>query len=196
MTGEKACLVIGVTGHRKLADESRLAAAVDVVLDEIVRRAAGERAGGQDGIRDETPQLRLLVLSPLAEGADRFIAKRVLAREASALEAVLPMDEPDYEADFAADASKSEFRSLLDGARTIHRLPGSSSREEAYAAAGRYVVDHCDILIAVWDGKAGEGPGGTAEIVRYARQQHRALAWIRPDESGPVLIDGNFGSRI
>ena len=182
MTGARARLVVGVTGHRKLADEARLAAAVDAVLDTIVLRAA-------DG--------QLSVLSPLAEGADRLVAERVLAMAGAAeLEAVLPMDESEYEADFATDASKSEFRSLLARARTIHRLPRPSSREEAYAAAGRYVVDHCDVLIAIWDGTPGEGRGGTAEIVRYARRRRRALAWIRPDAIGEVQIDGDFASRI
>jgi hypothetical protein len=36
-----------------------------------------------------------------------------------------------------------------------------SRREAAYEAAGRYVVDHCDLLIAVWDRKPAQGRGGT-----------------------------------
>lgn len=192
MTGARARLVVGVTGHRKLADEDRLAAAIDAVLDTIVLRAADGAVARQN----ETP-LQLSVLSPLAEGADRLVAERVLAMAGAAeLEAVLPMDESEYETDFATDASKSEFRSLLARAKTFHRLPRPSSREEAYAAAGRYVVDHCDVLIAIWDGTPGEGPGGTAETVRYARRQRRALAWIRPDGAGYEFIDGDFGSRI
>ena len=184
-------IVVGVTGHRRIADEGRLAAAVDAVLDTIVLRAVEGMAASQN----ETPP-QLSVLSPLAEGADRLVAERVLQHEGGELEAVLPMDEAEYEADFATGASKSQFRSLLARARSVHRLPRSSSRAEAYAAAGRYVVDHCEVLIAVWDGNPGEGPGGTAEIVRYARQRRRALAWIRPDGAGYDLIDGDFGSRI
>ena len=48
-------------------------------------------------------------------------------------------------------------------------------RAQAYEAAGRYVVDHCDLLIAVWDGKPARGRGGTAEIVAYAREKKRPL---------------------
>ena len=173
-------LVLGVTGHRRLELEKKVAAAVDAVLDEIVRRAAGERAAGQHGAGEDAPPLKLSVLSPLAEGADRLVAKRVLAREGGELEAVLPMDEREYEADFATDASRAEFRSLLARACTIHRLPPVPKREEAYAAAGRYVVDRCDILIAVWDGAPEEGRGGTAEIVRYARARARRLVIIGP----------------
>ncbi len=182
MTGARARLIVGVTGHRKIADAGRLAAAVDAVLDTIVLRAADGTVARQN---EAPPQLS--VLSPLAEGADRLVAELVLARAGTAeLEAVLPMDESEYETDFETDASRSEFRSLLARAGTIHRLPRPSSREEAYAAAGRYVVDHCDVLIAVWDGKPEEGPGGTAEVVRYARAQGRRIAWIDPNGAEPI----------
>jgi hypothetical protein len=122
----------------------------------------------------------------LAEGADRLVATRVLACGGSELEVVLPMGEADYETDFADEMSKSEFRALLARARTIHRLPHSSNREEAYAAAGRFVVDRSDVLVAIWDGEPGEGPGGTTEIVRYARQARRPIFQIEPD-SGAVI---------
>jgi hypothetical protein len=156
-------IVIGVTGHRDLAPGDRLAAKIDAVLDEIA----------------QTP-LGLVVLSPLAEGADRLVAERVLARRGAELEAVLPMAEADYERDFETDASRAEFRSLLARAGTVHRLPDASNREKAYAAAGRFVVDRCDVLIAVWNGRASNGPGGTAEIVAYARSLPRRLFVIEP----------------
>jgi hypothetical protein len=187
MTDNSASLIIGVTGHRKLADESRLAAAVDAALDEVVRRATEEGSGAP-------PQL--IVLSPLAEGADRLVAKRVLARAGAVLEVVLPLPEDEYAVDFKTAGSRVEFAGLLARARTIHRLSRSPSREESYAAAGRYVVDHCDVLFAIWNGKPEGGGGGTAGVVRYAREARRALAWIRPDEPGPVRIDRDFGSRI
>lgn len=157
-------LVIGVTGHRKLADSVRVAARIDEALDKIALEAPS----------------RLVVLSPLAEGADRLVAERVLARGGAELEAVLPLSEAEYESDFDTAASKSEFRSLLSRAKAIHRLPAPASREEAYAAAGRFVVDHCDVLIAVWDGKAGDGPGGTADIVAYAQSRRRRLVVLGP----------------
>ncbi|MGA3159798.1 MAG: hypothetical protein ABSC77_01175 [Terracidiphilus sp.] len=50
-----------------------------------------------------------------------------------------------------------------------------AQRRDAYAQAGRYVVDHCDVLIAVWDGKPARGRGGTAKIVQYAQEQNRPI---------------------
>jgi hypothetical protein len=165
MTAASNHLVVGVTGHRKLADPGLLAAKIDAVLDEITREAPGQG---------------LVVLSPLAEGADRLVAARALVLPGAALEAVLPLDEADYERDFETDASRAEFRSLLARARRVRRLPPSSSREEAYAAAGRFVVDHCDVLVAIWDGQIANGPGGTANIVAYARSRARRLSIVEP----------------
>lgn len=173
-------LVIGITGHRQLAEPEHLAAKIDAVIDEIVRQAAFTGSPRQVLTGDKTPPLRLVVLSPLAEGADRLVAERVLSLPGSELEVVLPLEETDYEADFADEASKEEFRSFLARAKTVHRLPGSADRKAAYAAAGRFVVDHCDVLIAVWDGRPGDGPGGTADAVAYARSRTRRLSIIEP----------------
>jgi hypothetical protein len=178
MTAAPARLVIGVTGHRKFAAGDALAAKIDTMLDGIARAAS--REGTAAGGAGRGSPLRFVVLSPLAEGADRLVAERVLARGGAELEAVLPMAEAEYERDFATDASRDEFRSLLARAGTVHRLSGVSDRPEAYAAAGRYVVDHCDVLIAVWNGRTSNGPGGTAEIVAYARKRKRRLLVIDP----------------
>lgn len=180
-----ARIVIGVTGHRKLAAEASLAAAVDAVLDGIERTAAA----------DESGTVRLTVLSPLAEGADRLVARRALAREGAELEAVLPMDEKEYAGDFRGNKSKAEFEKLLARARSVRRLPAAASRDETYAQAGRYVVDHCDVLIALWDGKPEEGRGGTAEVVRYARKRGRRLYIINTRNMVTIHHEAGRGFR-
>jgi hypothetical protein len=58
-------------------------------------------------------------------------------------------------------------------------LPATATREEAYEATGLYVVEHSDVLIAVWDGRPARGRGGTASIVATAREQGLPMAWIR-----------------
>jgi hypothetical protein len=166
-----ARIVLGVTGHRRLRDEPALASAVSSVIDRIERLAPSLRA---------TP-LELTVISPLAEGADRLVAREVLKRPGARLEAVLPLEPDAYAADFERPGSRAEFEALLSLARTRRRLPAYPSRAEAYAAAGRFVVDHCDVLIAIWDGDKENGQGGTAEIVQYARDSCRPLFWVRSD---------------
>ena len=143
---------------------------------------------------------RLVALSPLAEGADRLVAELILdATEHGALHVILPMELADYRTDFATAESQAGFQSLFDRADIItfpDQLPlpedhtrtatpsdragaaRQQTREADYEQCGRYVVDHCDVLLVLWDGQPSRGRGGTAEIVAYARQLGRSLVWI------------------
>ena len=98
------------------------------------------------------------------------------------------MDAEEYARDFQSEASKQDFRYLLARARDNDRwqAPDGLEREEAYERAGRYVVDRCDALIAVWDGEQSRGRGGTAEIVGYAQKQGVPIAWVHTKGDLPV----------
>jgi hypothetical protein len=145
-------LWVGVTGHRALARPDEVAAEVDAVLD----RLAGD---GQ----------AIVAVSGLAEGADRLVAQRVLARPGGRLVALLPFAPVDYVADFADAASVQEFTDLLTAADEHEVIIGSPSddwtREAAYERAGHAMLDRCDVLLALWDGQPGRGRGGTADMV-------------------------------
>ncbi len=154
-----ARIVVGVTGHRALHNEADLREQVSRVLDRLERLLA----------RPRTPVV-FTILSPLAEGADRLVARAVLERRDAQLEVVLPLEKADYLHDFDSPNSRTEFATLLDSARHVRTLPPRASRTEAYAAVGRYVIDHCDVLIALWNGQPAAGEGGTAEIISYARE--------------------------
>ena len=84
----------------------------------------------------------LCVLSPLAEGADRLVAKEVLKVPEAMLEVVLPLEKDGYMRDFETPESKEEFEGLLSQAESIKVLPPRFSRTEVYGQAGYYVVDH------------------------------------------------------
>jgi hypothetical protein len=48
-------------------------------------------------------------------------------------------------------------------------LPGDrSDSNAAYVLVGESIVEKADILIAIWDGEQGKGPGGTAHVVEMA----------------------------
>ena len=66
------------------------------------------------------------------------------------------------------------------------QAPDGLEREQAYERAGRYVVDRCDAIIAVWDGEKSRGRGGTAEIVGYAQEQGVPIAWVHTKGGPPV----------
>ncbi len=177
-------ITIGVTGHRFLAELDRVTAGVDRALDRI------------EEAFDQAP---LAVISALAEGTDRLVARRVLARSGATLIVALPLPESDYVTDFASSASREAFRRLLSHAERVITLPPTPTRDEAYAAAGRYVLDHCDVLLAVWDGRKAQGKGGTAEIVVEARRRGLPLAWVhagnrRPGTHQPISLGKEQGT--
>ena len=171
-----ARIVIGVTGHRSLQDAQVLADPVRVTFERIRQLLPP---------LSSTPVM-FSVLSPLAEGTDRLVVRHALTFPTSQLDVVLPLEKGDYLQDFETPESKAEFEELLSRARRVKQLPPAASRNEAYAQVGRYVVDHCDVLIAVWDGKPAAGQGGTAEIVQYAREIRCPLLWIHTGSGGEI----------
>ncbi|MFI5620015.1 hypothetical protein [Streptomyces sp. NPDC051567] len=139
---------IGVTGHRSIPGEA---------LGHVER---GLRAvlAGQGG--------PLEAFSSLAEGADQLFADIALECGAD-LTAVIPSG--DYEDGFADAGALAHYRWLRHRATQEVRMDFARSTDEAYYAAGTYIADSCDRLVAVWDGLPARGHGGTGEIVAYAR---------------------------
>jgi FtsH-binding integral membrane protein len=166
-------LWVGVTGHRSLVEDPRLVQQLREVVQRIRRLPPPSAA---------TP-VRLGVVSPLAEGADRLVAREILRLEGSALEAALPLPPEQYVGDFTTPVSRAEFQELLEGASMVTVLAAGGNRDEAYLRVGQYVVDRCDVLIAIWDGLPARGQGGTAEIVQRARQRGVPMFLIQPSDS-------------
>jgi hypothetical protein len=173
-SGAPGALRIGVTGHRILAERERLVVGIETALGRIEARFPGRV---------------LVVVSALAEGADRLVAEAVLGRPGSRLVAVLPMPRSDYLSDFAMPESQDEFLRLLAGAAEVVELPASSSRTEAYAAANERLLDGIDVLVAVWDGGGAQGQGGTAEVVARARTLRLPLAWVHAGNRKPGTME-------
>ena len=51
-------------------------------------------------------------------------------------------------------------------------LDREDSTDTAYMDAGLRMLDEIDLLVAVWDGQAARGLGGTAQLVDAAKQLH------------------------
>ena len=119
----------------------------------------------------------LVGISSLAVGADQVFAESVLER-GCALEAIIPF--PDYERRVAPGKERQLYRALLARAERTTVLERVGTDEECYYAAGKYIVDSCEVLLAVWDGRPAKGLGGTGDIVRYAKQVGRRIVHIDP----------------
>ena len=118
-------------------------------------------------------------LSSLAAGADQRFVTAAL-KLSIPVTAVLPMT--GY-ARFLRGRDLARYHELLARCDQLV-LDGGGRPNEAFLAAGRYIVDHCDILFAVWDGLPAGAMGGTGDVVEYARLKKRAsdrsLASIPP----------------
>jgi hypothetical protein len=131
------------------------------------------------------PRRQFVMLSSLAEGADRLVARRALACLPCELVVALPLPEGEYAKTFTSRRSREEFRRLLARATSVVRLPPRPRRDLAYDAASDYVLRRCDALIAVWDGKAAQGKSGTGNVVAKARRRGLPLAWVRAGNRRP-----------
>jgi len=197
---------VGITGHRlnklgpdKLADiRGALRRTLESIAADVERTA---KRLAHLPYRPTGPELR--IVSALAEGADRLAVE---VRPAGwPLSVILPMPQASYERDFieageASSGSLESFRALLARADTVTELPGFGAeadldhpgRSRRYAALGAFLAQQIDILVAVWDGRAAAGPGGTATVITEALAQGVGIAWIHADRSDEIRLLTGF----
>ncbi len=184
-------ITIGVTGHRTLTDMDTLRETIQQILNHILKKYQETEMTG----------VKLCVLSPLAEGADRLVVEEVLKRdEDPVLKVVLPLTISDYLEDFNTEESRDEFKKLMEKARyplSLRERPLKDdyppelidkARNQAYKDIGRFTVDHCDVLIALWDGMSAQGKGGTSEIVEYAKEKKCPLYIIHTQKPSKFIF--------
>ncbi|MEJ5348652.1 MAG: hypothetical protein WHS46_08175 [Desulfosoma sp.] len=165
-------LLIGIIGHRKFPEEYRcdLEAELSQALDEI---------------RSQVPNTPVVLVSSLAVGADRLGAKVGLAKGMKLI-VPLPFEKVLFEQDFPG--SENEFENLLAQAQSW--FVATESEFCGYEGASRWIARHCQIIIALWDGKQEEpAPGGTAHTVQLRTkvgESGHTLSSVA-DYIGPVL---------
>ena len=120
----------------------------------------------------------LVAYSALAIGSDTLFAEAALELDIR-LEAVIPFGQ--YPHDFDPGPERDRFDHLLACAAAVHSLPYTTRSHKAYFAAGKWIVDHGDIFLAVHDGcPPNPTKGGTAEAVDYARSVSRRTIVLDP----------------
>jgi hypothetical protein len=149
---------VGVTGHQRLDDPG----AWHWVANSIREQLAGLPPP-------------LLGVTSLAIGADQLLARLVI-EFGGKIHAVLPF--ADIERSFS-DEDIHAYHELVKQA-TVEVLYTPGTDQDAYLAAGLRVVELSDVVLAVWNGKAAKGKGGTADVVAYAISQGLPLILIDP----------------
>lgn len=165
---------IGITGHRHLEDPAKVTADIASVLSGIIREKDSRFFEAYSGI---------------AYGADTIFAEEILKRNI-ALHAVIPFSKKEFRKDFekAGPGATADFDRLSTHNPVIitEAVPANEAeRKTQYFEAGKKIVDTCDILVAVWDGKGARkkdakksNRGGTADVVRYARERGKTIIHI------------------
>ena len=157
---------IGVSGHRDIPTED-LPSLKSKLYERFTR------------LKTLHPHSTIKLLSGLAEGADRVAAYAALEAGLE-LVAVLPLPVAAYLEDFVSDESKAEFQQLLAHATVLQaNQQPPSVRDDGYVDLARFLVRHCQLIVALWDGvneqPTPDGsmailPGGTADVVRMSEQ--------------------------
>lgn len=152
-------MILGVTGHQNLGEADELAWVTTALREAIFGHAIE------------------FGLTSLAAGTDQLFAEQCLAAKV-AYHAIIPCE--GYDACFADEASRTNFRILFGQAQRIYVLPFPSPTETAFFAAGKWIAANCDLLVAVWNGLAARGLGGTGDVVNYATSLARPVLHINP----------------
>ena len=149
---------LAITGHRGLSAE------LEAEVDQMIRAVVAQNGS-------------LVGVSCLADGADAVFAQAVLDAGGS-LVAVLPAAR--YREALPEDY-RPVYDQLLARAGKVVQLPYVTPDSHAYMEAGKRMIDESDSLLAVWDGQPGRGPGGTADVVAYARSRGVPVTVLWPE---------------
>jgi hypothetical protein len=145
-------ILVGITGHRDIEDEAKLVKHIKSVMKKINK---------------SSPASPIVLLTPLAEGADRAAAKAVIELmdivKISYI-VLLPMDEEEYKGTFSGKDSVSEYEALKNQAAGCYKVPVCDTlhidqiqnmeerHKKLYANMGTYIALNTQVLIAAWNG--------------------------------------------
>lgn len=205
-------LRVGVTGHRphKLegVDTARLhdrASEILHYLADVTRSLQEKNNARREAAPFSSTPVDLRLATAIAEGADQIVTDAAVGAGYN-LNLILPFPRDSYAQDFEG-AALEKFQSMFDhdavqSCTELDLGDTSHGRNEGYLAAGHLMLAHADILITIWDQKAADGPGGSAEIVNEARLRgittvlitlEGALKlWTVPDTAVDPLEEGEW----
>ncbi|TYK43656.1 hypothetical protein [Actinomadura decatromicini] len=150
---------LAVTGHMDLTKNS--VPLIRAGLDELLKPYA---CAGLTGV------------SCMARGADSIFAESVLAA-GGRLVVVVPSQ--DYRRTTVPDDHAETFDRLLAAAAELRVMPAPTANLKAYEAANTMLLKLAERLVAVWDGRVGEG-GGTADVVDQAQASNIPIDIVWP----------------
>ena len=162
-TSQSSIIKIAVTGHRFLTINDSLTHAIRSVLEQLIQEHKG---------------MEIQLLSPLAEGSDQLVAEIASSYSGVQLIVPLPLPEEEYLRDFASNLGQETFHELMQRANRVLTLSPQIDHPTAYEYLGKYLLEQCGVLIAIWNGDYVMKKGGTGEVVREALGMGKSIYWI------------------
>lgn len=175
-SGRKPNLEISGTGHRFIKGDN---GTIERYKQDI-----------KNILNDYNKNYRVVVRTCFGHGADQLIAECAVELGIT-IKAYLPMNYEDFIKDVRQDAiANGQPYSQEDELRLRHLLAQTvvcktiSDPVFTYAAASEYIVDKCDVLIALWDGKKTElydnnnnpiNRGGTYDCIQMAQKRDKKV---------------------
>jgi hypothetical protein len=86
----------------------------------------------------------------------------------------------DYRDARVEPADRPASDALLTAASAVVTMPFATSCRAAYRAANDHVLGRAGRLVAIWDGSAPDGRGGTSEAVHRARAAGMEVVVVWP----------------
>ena len=158
-----AAWIIGFTGHRQLEQPAE--------VRRFILRSLTQACLDLPGT--------LVAYSSVASGADTLFLE-ACGELGIDFHIVLPFSESEFRRDFN-EADWARAKDLIDSAHTVSTVSQRPDGGNGYLDAGLETVDKCDLLLAVWNEKEAKGPGGTADVVAYARDQKKPVCIYNPE---------------
>ena len=151
---------VGVTGLRDLSvfNIDELKKSVSKVLEAIKQRNG-----------------KIIMLNSIASGADQLCAQVGLSIGCNL---VCPLPFKEYRNDFSASEQKL-YDFFLEKASDSFIVSDDTDKDAAYLAAGKYIVEHCEVILAVWDGRPQTSICGTAAVIEYANCLEKKVTIIQ-----------------
>lgn len=161
---------IAITGHRpnKLGNDYDLTSPlIKEIKNDILESLGVIQAYYQLKIEDIT------LITGMALGIDQLFAKIAVENNISFIAAVPCLGQENK----WPHKSQLIYKQLINKAKEIitiseYYTPSCMQRRN------EWMVDNCDILIAVWDGTNG----GTANCVKYAKSIHKTIIRLDPNK--------------
>lgn len=190
MQSEKIPVIVGVTGHRNIAesDKAEIKEKVKQSLQELKARCG-----------EKTP---LIMLNALAQGADILCAEAAF-EEGVDVYAVLPCEYEKYKESFDDEIDKAKLEIYLKKVKKkfiasdmeknrawLKKTVAMTDEDYEYRQAGVYIAEHSHVLIALWDGNPADRyfGCGTVEVIKFALESN----YLDSDRLfKPAMINGS-----